>query len=64
MAIVETREQDPGTSKYSTLPKQVAPGGRPPFSSLAPAPLLKVSGGHFGTAVSVAAYTEIFRQTK
>jgi hypothetical protein len=54
-----------GTSKHSTSPKQVAPGGRRlPFTSLPPAPLLKVSGGHFQTAVSVAGYTEVFRQTK
>jgi hypothetical protein len=64
MAIVETRQGRSRHIEGLTLPKEVAPGGRLPFTSLPPAPLLKVSGGPCETAVSVAGYTGVFRQTK
>lgn len=56
--------KDPGTSSLYTLPKEIPPGGRLPFT-FSPSPALpKVAGGHFVTSVSVAGFTEVIPQTR
>jgi hypothetical protein len=56
--------EDPGTSSIYTLPKEIPPGGRLPFT-FSPSPALpKVAGGHFVTTVSVAGFTEVIPQTR
>jgi hypothetical protein len=57
-------KDDPGTSSYSTLPKEIAPGGRLPFSFKPSPPLANASGGHFETSVSIGGFTEVIPQTK
>ena len=57
-------KDDPGTSNYYTLPKQIPAGGRMPFS-FTPAPALaKISGGRYETSVAIAGFTEVIPQTK
>jgi hypothetical protein len=55
---------DPGTSTYYTLPKEIAPGARLPFTFSPIPPLSKVDAGRFQTTVSIAGYTEVIPQTK
>jgi hypothetical protein len=57
-------KDDPGTSSYYTLPKEIPPGGRLPFSFKPSPPLANASGGHFETTVSIAGFTEVIPQTK
>jgi hypothetical protein len=57
-------KEDPGTSTYYTLPKDIPAGGRLPFSFSPTPPLPSVSGGHFETSVSIAGYTEIIPQSQ
>lgn len=62
----ETRpgKADPGTSAYYTLPSEIPPDGRAPFTFKPSSPLAKASGGHFESSVAVAGFTEIIPQTR
>lgn len=55
-------KEDPGTSAYYTLPQEIPPGGRLPFTYKPSPPPRKVPGGNFITTVAVAGYTEIIPQ--
>ena len=55
---------DPGTSIYYNLPKEIPPGGRVPFNYSPSPPLPKASGGRFETTVAIAGYAEVIPQTK
>jgi hypothetical protein len=57
-------KEDPGTSTYYTLSKEIAPGGRLPFTFKPSPPLGKVAGGRFETSVAIAGFTEVIPQTK
>ena len=57
-------KEDPGTSTYYTLPKEIPAGGRLPFNYSPSPPLPKVSGGRFATTVAIAGYAEVIPQTK
>ena len=57
-------KNDPGTSTYYTLPKEVPPGGRVSFTFKPSSPLPKMAGGHFDRSVAVAGYTEIIPQKR
>ena len=57
-------KEDPGTSTYYTLPKEIPAGGRLPFTYSPSPPLPKVSGGRFATTVAIAGYAEVIPQTK
>jgi len=57
-------KDDPGTSTYYTLPKEIPPGGRLPFTYSPSPPLPKPSGGRFETTVAIAGYAEVIPQTK
>jgi len=57
-------KDDPGTSTYYTLPKEIAPGVRLPFSFKPSPPLPQVTGGHFETSVAIAGFTEVIQQTR
>jgi hypothetical protein len=56
-------KDDPGTSVYYTLPKEIPPGGRAPFN-FKPAVPLTNAGGRFETSVAVAGFTEVIPQSK
>ena len=49
---------------YHTLPKEIAPGARLPFSFKPSPPLPQVTGGHFETSVAIAGFTEVIQQTR
>ena len=55
---------DPGTSTLYTLPREIAPGGRLPFTFKPAPPLPSLSGGHFETSVSIAGIAEVIPQTR
>lgn len=55
---------DPGTSAYYALPKEIPPNGRVPFTFKPSPPLTKMAGGHFDTSVAIAGFTEVIPQTK
>jgi hypothetical protein len=57
-------KEDPGTSTYYTLSKEIAPGGRLPFTFKPSPPLGKAPGGRFETSVAIAGFTEVIPQTK
>jgi hypothetical protein len=57
-------KQDPGSSTYYTLQKEIMPGGRLPFTFQPSPPLAKLGGGRYETSVSIAGYTEVIPQTK
>ena len=57
-------KKDPGTSTYHTLPSEIAPGGRLPFSFQPSPPLEKIGGGRYETSVSIAGFTEVIPQGK
>lgn len=57
-------KNDPGTSTYYTLPKEIAPGGRLPFTFKPSSPLRKMTGGHFDHSVAIAGYTEVIPQKR
>jgi hypothetical protein len=57
-------KNDPGTSAYYTLPNEIPPGGRLPFTFKLSSPLAKMPGGRFETTVSIAGFTEVIPQTK
>ena len=50
---------DPSTSFIYTVPQEIAPGGRAPFTFSPSPPLPKAAGGHFMTAVAEAGFTEV-----
>jgi hypothetical protein len=56
--------QDPGSSTYYTLQKEIAPGGRLPFTFQPSPPLAKIGGGRYETSVSIAGFTEVIPQGK
>jgi hypothetical protein len=56
--------EDPGTSSIYTLPEEIPPGGRLPFTFSPSPPLPKVPGGQFVSSVSVAGFTEVIPQTR
>ena len=53
---------DPGTSTFYTLSREIAPGGRLPFTFKPAPPLPILSGGHFETSVSIAGFVEVIPQ--
>lgn len=57
-------KDDPGTSIYYTLPKEIPAGGRLPFTYSPSPPLPKAPGGRFETTVAIAGYAEVILQTK
>jgi hypothetical protein len=57
-------KDDPGTSIYYTLPKEIPAGGRLPFTYSPSPPLPKAPGGRFETTVAIAGYVEVIPQTK
>lgn len=57
-------KDDPGTSIYYTLPKEIPVGGRLPFTYSPSPPLPKAPGGRFETTVAIAGYAEVILQTK
>ncbi|MGE5215877.1 MAG: hypothetical protein ACM3SP_02615 [Chloroflexota bacterium] len=52
-------KNDPGTSTYYTLPKEIPPRGRSPFTFKPSSPLPTAAGGHFETSVAIAGFTEV-----
>jgi len=56
-------KDDPGTSIYYALPKEIPPGGRLQFTYSPSPPLPKASAGRFETTVAVAGYSEVIPQT-
>jgi hypothetical protein len=57
-------KNDPGTSTYYTLPNEIPPGGRLPFTFKPSSPLPKMPGGRFETTASIASFTEVIPQTR
>jgi hypothetical protein len=57
-------KQDPGASTYYALQKEIAPGGRLPFTFQPSPPLAKIGGGRYQTSVSIAGFTEVIPQGK
>ena len=57
-------KDDPGTAIYFTLPKEIPPGGRLPFTYSPSPPLPKASGGQFETTAAIAGFAEVIPQTK
>ena len=57
-------KDDPGTSVYYTLPKEIPAGGRLPFTHSPSPPLPKASGGRFEITVAIAGYAEVIPQSK
>jgi hypothetical protein len=53
---------DPGTSTYITLPKEIPAGGRLPFAYSPSPPLPKIPGGRFETMVAIGGFTEVIPQ--
>jgi len=56
-------KDDPGTSIYYTLPKEIPPGGRLQFTYSPSPPFPKASGGRFETTVAIAGYAEVIPQS-
>lgn len=54
-------KDDPGTSVYYTLPAEIPPGGRLPFTYKPSPPLSKMAGGHFETSVAIGGFTEVIQ---
>ena len=52
-------KNDPSTSFVYTVPQEIAPGGRVPFTFSPSPPLPKTSGGHFMTVATEAGFTEV-----
>lgn len=53
---------DPSTSRYHTLPKEVAPGKNLPFTFAPPSPLPVISGGNYEVSVTLAGFTQVIAQ--
>ena len=63
-AEMKPGKQDPGSSTYYSLQKELTPGGRLPFTFQPSPPLAKFGGGRYETSVSIAGYTEVIPQGK
>lgn len=61
---VKPGKQDPGVSTYYTLQKEIAPGGRLPFTFQPSPPLAKIGDGRYVTSVTIAGFTEVIPQGK
>jgi hypothetical protein len=57
-------KDDPSTSIYYALPKEIPPGGRLPFTYKPSLPLPKMAGGRFETSASIAGFAEVIQQTR
>jgi hypothetical protein len=57
-------KDDPSRATYVTLPQEIPPGGRLPFSYKPSPPLPKVAGGRFLTSVAIAGFTEVISATR
>jgi hypothetical protein len=55
-------KNDPGTSAYYTLPKEIPSGGRSPFTFKPSPPLPKPADGRFEITVTIAGFTEVIPQ--
>ncbi len=57
-------KDDPSTSIYYVLPKEIPPGGRLPFTYKPSPPLPKRVGGRFETSASIAGFAEVIQQIR
>lgn len=57
-------KDDPSTSIYYALPKEIPPGRRLPFTYKPSPPLPKMAGGRFETSASIAGFAEVIQQTR
>ena len=57
-------KDDPSRATYVTLPQEIPPGGRLPFSYKPSPPLPKAAGGRFITSVAIAGLTEVISATR
>jgi hypothetical protein len=57
-------KDDPSRATYVTLPQEIPPGGRLPFSYKPSPPLPKAAGGRFITSVAIAGLTEVTSATR
>ena len=57
-------KDDPGTSIYYNLQKEIPAGGRMAFNFKPSPPLTKASGGRYETSVTIAGFTEVIPPTK
>lgn len=52
-------KDDPSQSAYYTLPQEIFPGGRSPFTYKPSPPLRQMPGGHFITSAAIAGFMEV-----
>ena len=57
-------KNDPGTATYYTLPKEIPPGGRTPFTFQTSSPARKMTGGRFEPSVDIAGFTQVIPQKR
>jgi len=57
-------KDDPSTSTYYTLPGEIAPNGRSPFTHKPSPALSRMPGGRYETSVSVGGFTEVIPQSR
>jgi hypothetical protein len=55
---------DPSTSVYYKLEKDIPPGSRVPFTYQPATPLPKMAGGHFVTTVAIGGFAELILQSR
>jgi hypothetical protein len=55
---------DPSTSAYYKLEKDILPGSRVPFTYQPAIPLPKMAGGHFVTTVAIGGFAELILQSR
>jgi hypothetical protein len=55
---------DPSTSAYYKLEKDIPPGSRVPFTYQPAIPLPKMAGGHFVTTVAIGGFAELILQSR
>ncbi|HVO94615.1 MAG TPA: hypothetical protein VMT22_17330 [Terriglobales bacterium] len=55
---------DPSTSTYYALGKDIPPGGRISLNYKPTTPLPRMAGGHFITTVSIAGFAEVIPQSR
>jgi len=55
---------DPSTSAYYKLEKDIPPGSRVPFTYQPAIPLPKMAGGHFVTTVAIGGFAELNLQSR
>ena len=60
----KTRYNDPSTSAYYKLEKDIPPGSRVPFTYQPAIPLPKMAGGHFVTTVAIGGFAELNLQSR